>query len=743
MRRRLGTCSGPTRLGIGPASVALGGGAIRVRRIAALLASILALPLPAAGPVNRLIHEKSPYLLQHAHNPVDWYPWGPEAFSRARRENRPIFLSVGYSTCHWCHVMERESFENEQIAATLNRSFVAIKVDREERPDIDGLYMTFVQATTGGGGWPMSVWLTPDLKPFYGGTYFPPEQFRAVLDRVAEAWKSDRRRIVSSSEEVVGELQRIGQPRPGKGAPTEQVLDAAFRALRSSYDAKYGGFGTAPKFPQPVVLNFLLRQYARTGNKAALDMVTGTLRAMSSGGINDQLGGGFHRYSTDQHWFAPHFEKMLYDQAQIALSAVEVFQITKDPFYASTARRIFDYVLRDMTDPSGGFYSAEDADSADNPSRPDLKSEGAYYLWTWKEIEAALQEPAAEWFGYRYGVLPGGNSTKEERELFPGRNVLYEAHTVEETALHFDHPAGPMRTALESARSKLLAVRARRPRPQRDDKILTSWNSLMITAFSAGARALDEPRYARAAKRSADFLLTRMYNPRTGLLLRRYRDGNAAIPGFLEDYAFFAQALLDLYETTFELRYLQAAISLTTNERTVFEDRTGGGFYLYSADDKSLLFRRKDDSDGALPAGNSIAVLNLLRLAQITDSADLRRSAEKALEAHSPVLSVSPAAFPQMLIAAGFARSKPKQIILAGPMDQRMEVFLRAVNQRFLPNKVVLVIDGPEAREVLSKYLPVVSSMAAKDGKPTAYVCENYACKLPTTDVNTFRDLLN
>lgn len=340
MHRRLGTCSSSTRLYVWRTG-ASPGGSIPIRRIAVLLACLLALPLPGAEPANRLIHEKSPYLLQHAHNPVDWYPWGPEAFERARRENKPIFLSVGYSTCHWCHVMERESFENEQIAATLDRSFVAVKVDREERPDIDGLYITFVQATTGGGGWPMSVWLTPEREPFFGGTYFPPERFRAVLDGVAEAWKSERGRIVSSSEEVVGELQRIGLSKPGKGVPTEQVFDAAFRALRSSYDAKYGGFGTSPKFPQPVVLNFLLREYARTGSKSALDMVTGTLRAMARGGIDDQLGGGFHRYSTDQYWFAPHFEKMLYDQAEIALSAVEVFQITKDPFYASMARRPF------------------------------------------------------------------------------------------------------------------------------------------------------------------------------------------------------------------------------------------------------------------------------------------------------------------------------------------------------------------------------------------------------------------
>src|SRR5437879_4587680 len=457
---------------------------------------------------NRLSQEKSPYLLQHAHNPVDWRPWGKEAFDEAKKRNQPIFLSIGYSTCHWCHVMERESFENDEIAAILNENFVPIKVDREERPDVDRIYMTYVQATTGGGGWPMSVWLTPDLKPFVGGTYYPPDDrygrpgFASVLHRIAEAWSKDRDRIVDSSDNVIEQLRKETQFAPAGGLMvSKDVLDSGFFAFRRSFDTRRGGFGSAPKFPRPVTHNFLLRYYARTKNIEALDMVVATLHAMAKGGMNDQLGGGFHRYSVDANWFVPHFEKMLYDQAQLAISYLEAFQITGDQALADSARDIFDYVLRDMLDPEGGFYSAEDADSVIDPAKPDEKGEGAFYIWTQAEIESALGQSAARDFCRYFGVEPNGNVHEDPHHEFIGKNILYQANE--------DEPASTAASKL-----RLLALRSKRVRPHLDDKVLTAWNGLMISAFAKGGAILAEARYTQAARRSADFILRRSYDPK-------------------------------------------------------------------------------------------------------------------------------------------------------------------------------------------------------------------------------------
>src|SRR5215471_7978976 len=430
---------------------------------------------------NRLAQEKSPYLLQHAHNPVDWFPWGEEAFEKARRENKPIFLSVGYSTCHWCHVMERESFENEQIAGLLNQNYVPIKIDREERPDIDRIYMTFVQATSGQGGWPMSVWLTPELEPFFGGTYFPPENrwghpgFGSVLTQIASAWESDRDKIVESARDMVEQLKKQTAVAPAHaGAPFDAAtLDSGFAVLRRTFDARLGGFGGAPKFPRPTVFNFLLRYWWRTKNQEALDMVLLTLREMAKGGMNDQLGGGFHRYSVDDRWFVPHFEKMLYDQGQLATSYVEAFQITGDPQYANTARRIFDYVLRDMTDPEGGFYSAEDADSVIDPAEPDVKGEGAFYIWNADEIRDLVPQPAADWFCYRYGVAEGGNVANDPHQEFTNRNILYQAVSVADTAAQFRQIEETVEAGLRDAERILLEARGKRVRPHLDDKVLT------------------------------------------------------------------------------------------------------------------------------------------------------------------------------------------------------------------------------------------------------------------------------
>ena len=700
---------------------------------------------------NRLINEKSPYLLQHAHNPVDWHAWGPEAFEKARRENKPIFLSIGYSTCHWCHVMERESFENEQIAAIVNKYFVPIKVDREERPDVDRIYMMYVQATTGGGGWPMSVWLTPDLKPFVGGTYFPPENrygragFPVLCERIAQAWRTEREKIVESSKEILDRLQQqaeVAPARAGSGLMLDKAaLETAFFVFRRSFDTKLGGFGEAPKFPRPVTHNFLLRYFARTKNKEALDMVLETLKAMAKGGMNDQLGGGFHRYSVDERWFVPHFEKMLYDQAQLAISYLEAFQITGEKMYADVARQILDYVLRDMTDKDGGFYSAEDADSVIDPAKPDEKGEGAFYIWTKPEIEKISGRPAADWFCYRYGVEEKGNVANDPHQEFTGKNILFEAHSVEDTARHFEKSADEVRKSIADSATKLLAERSKRVRPHRDDKILTAWNGLMISAFAKGGAILSEPRYQAAARRATDFVLKHLY---TGpKLLRRYRQGEAAIPGFLDDYAFFAQALLDQYEAAFYLQDLEMAVKLTETQKELFEDKVHGAFFSSAEGDSSLLMRMKEDYDGAEPSGNSIAILNLYRLAQMTDRKDFRDTADKGLNAFSSRIMGGPVGVPQMLVAFEFSLSKPKQIILVGDRSAPdTKELVRILNTRFIPNKIVLLVDGDETRKGLSHYLPVIASMVKSGGKSTAYVCENYACKLPTADPAKFAELL-
>jgi hypothetical protein len=700
---------------------------------------------------NRLAQEKSPYLLQHAHNPVDWYPWGEEAFETARLENKPIFLSIGYATCHWCHVMERESFEDQEIAALMNRHYVAIKVDREERPDVDRIYMTFVQATTGSGGWPMSVWLTPELKPFFGGTYFPPENrwghpgFGSILTQIAQAWESDREKIEEAARGAVEQLKKhveVAATRAG-AAFDAATMESAFNTFRRTFDARLGGFGAAPKFPRVSVHHFLLRYYARTKNREALDMVLLTLREMAKGGMNDQLGGGFHRYSVDDRWFVPHFEKMLYDQAQIAVSCLEAFQATGDRQYADTARGIFDYVLRDMTDAGGGFYSAEDADSVIAPEHPDLKGEGAFYIWSREEIDALVGQPAADWFCHRYGVREGGNVESDPHGEFTGRNILYQAHTVEETARHFSRPPGEVQSGIDGARGLLLAARAQRVRPLLDDKILTAWNGLMISALAKGGAVLDDARYAEAARRAAEFVIGNLYDAASGKLLRRYRQGDAAIPGFLDDYAMFTQGLLDLYEAQFDRRHLELAVRLTEKQTELFEDAVSGAFFGTAADDLRLVLRVKDDYDGAEPSGNSVAVMNLLRLARMTNRDDFRVSAERTLAAFASRLALAPMAIPQMLTACEFLLGEPREIVLAGRRDSpEMRALLRELHTRFVPNRVVLLVDSAETQQALARAIPSVASMNPVEGRASAYVCRNYTCQLPVSEPARFAELI-
>jgi uncharacterized protein len=674
---------------------------------------------------NRLIHEKSPYLLQHANNPVDWHAWGEEAFAKARAANKPIFLSVGYSTCHWCHVMERESFENETVAAVLNQYFVPIKVDREERPDVDRVYMLFVQASTGSGGWPMSVWLTPDAKPFYGGTYFPPDSrygrpgFRHVVESLGRAWQGDRARIEESAAQVVEQLRQQASAGDGGVKVGPEALDSAYFAFRRSFDSRLGGFGSAPKFPRPSIHNFLVRYAVEQHNEEALAMVLATLGAMARGGMCDQLGGGFHRYSVDDHWFVPHFEKMLYDQAQLAVSYLEAYQITREESLAAVARDIFTYVLRDLTAPEGGFYSAEDADSVVDPAHPHEKGEGAFYIWTAAELRSELGDGDAAVFAQRYGVLEKGNVDEDPHGEFTGRNILYQAKPAEQMEV------------LDRARAVLLELRGRRPRPHLDDKILTAWNGMMISAFAKGAQVLDLPEYADTARRALEFIRTRLWDESSQSLLRRYRDGEAAVPAFLDDYAHLIAALIDMYETTFDAADLHWARLLAARALEQFEDRELGGFFSTPEGQSDVLLRLKDDYDGAEPSANSILALALLRLARLTGDARFAAAAERTFEALRSRLSDMAAGLPQMLVALGFSLAPPMEVVLAGTrQDPAMLELLRIVRSRFLPHAVVMsASDAPVA-------------MPAVDGRPAAYVCENYACKLPVTDPDDLKRLL-
>jgi uncharacterized protein YyaL (SSP411 family) len=703
--------------------------------------------------VNRLGREKSPYLLQHAHNPVDWFPWGKEAFSKARKENKPIFLSIGYSTCHWCHVMAHESFENAETAAIMNREFVNIKVDREERPDVDRVYMTFVQATTGGGGWPMSVWLTPELQPFVGGTYFPPEDrhgqpgFAKVLERIAATWRQNHIKIAEQGAKIIAALQEAGvASSTEKETVDAKVLAAGYEQLARAYDAHEGGFSNAPKFPRPATLNFLFRVYARerksTTGKHALEMNLHTLRKMAAGGMHDHLGGGFHRYSVDALWHVPHFEKMLYDQAQLAIAYLEAFQITRDPEFEKVARGILDYVRREMTAKSGGFFSAEDADSLLEHGKP-AHAEGAFYVWTKEEIDDSLGTDAGI-FEFHYGVEPGGNAAagSDPHGEFAGKNVLIQRHTVAETAKQFAKNENEIGETLERARAKLFALRAKRPRPHLDDKIITAWNGLMISAFARAAQILDDSHYLESAQQAAQFLRRNLYDESSKTLRRNFREEPGTVAGFAEDYAFFVQALLDLYEADFDFRWLQFAEELQETQDRIFFDQKHGGYFSTSGEDESVLLRMKEDNDGAEPSPNSIGALNLLRLAQVRGAAKYREHAEKTMRAFAPILGRAPTALPQMLVAVDYSLGKPRQIVIAGKKKDAATI-LKEVRRHFLPTTTVLLADQGEGQKYLAEKLETLRAMKMIDGKATAYVCENFTCKAPVTDAGKLQQLLS
>ena len=675
--------------------------------------------------------------------------------------------------------MAHESFESEEVAAIMNREFVNIKVDREERPDVDRVYMTFVQATTGGGGWPMSVWLTPDLKPFVGGTYFPPEDrygqpgFKKVLERIATAWKDNHDKIVEQGGKIVAALRESQSTPVAEGKIDAAILDAAYRQIERSYDPKEGGFGSAPKFPRPVTLNFLSRFYARDpksdSGKQALEMDLFTLRKMAAGGMHDHLGGGFHRYSVDRYWHVPHFEKMLYDQAQLASAYLDAFQITQDRQFQAVARDILDYVARDMTSKEGGFFSAEDADSPvpvaavydrRNESQstdhgpqevgahraPLQKSaEGAFYVWTKKEIDAALGD-AAEIFDFHYGVQSHGNAPEgsDPQDEFRGKNILIERHTIAETAKQFKKSEDEIRQSLARSREKLFAIRAKRPRPHLDDKIIAAWNGLMISAYARAAQVLEEPRYLEAATRAAKFLRANLYDEKSKLLFRNYRDGRSAVEGFADDYAFVVQGLLDLYEASFDVEWLKFARQLQETQDRLFLDAKNGGYFTTSGKDASVLLRMKDDNDSAEPAASSVAALNLLRLSQFYDDKQLEDGARKTIDAFGPTLSHFASAMPQMLVALDFSSSKPRQIVIAGEKDAPgTKALVTEVRRHFLPKTVLLLADGAEGQEYLGERNEAIRAMSMVDGKSAAYVCENFTCKTPVTDSNQLADLLN
>jgi hypothetical protein len=684
---------------------------------------------------NRLFLTSSPYLLQHAHNPVDWYPWGDEAFEQARKLGRPVLLSIGYSTCHWCHVMEEESFEDEEIAALINARYIAIKVDREERPDVDAIYMTAVQALTGGGGWPLNVWLTPDREPFYGGTYFPARDgdrgmrtgFLTLLGRIRRAYDERPAEVAQSASALTARIRDSLTPGAAReGPPEAKVLDAAVRSYAARFDDTHGGTQGAPKFPSHLPIRLLLRHHRRTGSQRSLTMATLTLDRMAAGGMYDHVAGGFHRYSTDSQWLVPHFEKMLYDNALLAVAYLEAYQVTGNAEFARVAGEILRYVERDMTSPEGAFYSATDADSLTPGGR---REEGGYFTWTPAEIDAALDADQARLVTAYYAVTPGGN--------FEGRNILHAPRSLDQVAAGLGMTAERARAVLDSARERLYQVRARRPAPLRDEKILAAWNGLMISAYARGALVLDERRYAEIAARAADFVLARM---RAGGRLRRsHVDGRAEHNAYLDDYAFVIAGLLDVHEATSDPRWLREAISLDRTLELHYEDRESGGYFRTSDDHETLLAREKPGYDGAEPSGNSVQALNLLRLHELTTADSYRRRAERTLGAFAGALERGPMALSEMLVALDFHTDTPKEILIVVPRRRsEAEPFLAELRRIYLPNRVLAVAgEGADLTEQ-AKLVPLLQGKRARGGKATAYVCENRVCALPAVDPEVF-----
>ena len=678
--------------------------------------------------MNRLANEQSPYLLQHADNPVDWYPWGKEAFKKARELDRPIFLSIGYSTCHWCHVMEHESFEDDSVAKLLNDSFISIKVDREELPEIDHVYMSVCQAMTGGGGWPLTIVMTPAKEPFFAGTYFPKDKrggrsgLFQILPMIADAWNSKRQDIMTSVGQVKNYLDQLNSKPAGNNFSTE-LINRAYDQFRNGFDEEYGGFFRAPKFPSPHNLIFLMRYHHSFDNKIALDMATKTLKQMRLGGIYDHIGFGFHRYSTDRHWLVPHFEKMLYDQAMIAMAYTEAYHITGEDIFAQTAREIFTYVLRDMTASEGGFFSAEDADSEGE--------EGKFYIWTEQEIKEVLGEDYGKEFNDIFSITTPGNYRDES--------------SGKETRLNIPHLKNYNANGsndFESAREKLFNIREKRIHPLKDDKILTDWNGLMIAALAKAAIVLDEPVYLDAAEKAAEFVLHSISKGER--LLKRYRNGVAALDAHLDDYAFMAWGLLELYEATFATKYLSQALDLMNIMVEDFWDDKNGGFFLGSDQSEKLIVRSKTAYDGAIPSGNSVAVMNMVKLTRITGNTNWAELAEKTIRAFSEDVNRAPTGYTLMLTGFMFDTQNSKEIVIVGDSRNRNTTkFLHTIRASYAPHKVLLFKDTSVSDNRLEQLANWTSTQNSINGKPTAYVCKNFACNQPTSDLQTALSFIN
>jgi uncharacterized protein YyaL (SSP411 family) len=678
--------------------------------------------------MNRLANEQSPYLLQHADNPVDWYPWGKEAFKKAKDLDRPIFLSIGYSTCHWCHVMEHESFEDDSVAKLLNDSFISIKVDREELPEIDHLYMSVCQAMTGGGGWPLTIVMTPSKEPFFAGTYFPKDKrggrsgLFQILPMIADAWTSKRQDIMTSVGQVKNYLNRINSKPSGDNFSTEMITNA-YDQFHNGFDEEYGGFYRAPKFPSPHNLIFLMRYHHSFNNKIALDMATKTLKQMRLGGIYDHIGFGFHRYSTDRHWLVPHFEKMLYDQAMIAMAYTEAYHITKDALFAQTAREIFTYVLRDMTASEGGFYSAEDADSEGE--------EGKFYIWTEQEITKILGEDHSKEFNEVFSITASGNFKDELSGKETGFNIP-----------HLKDYTANGNNELETAREKLFNIREKRIHPLKDDKILTDWNGLMIAALAKAAIVLDEPAYLDAAEKAAEFVLHSISKGER--LLKRYRNGVAALDAHLDDYAFMSWGLLELYEATFATKYLSKSLDLMNIMVEDFWDDKNGGFFLGSDQSEKLIVRSKTAYDGAIPSGNSVAVMNMVKLTRITGNTKWAELAEKTFRVFSEDVNRAPTGYTLMLTSFMFDTQNSKEIVIVGDSRNRSTIkFLHTIRASYAPHKVLLFKDTSVSDNRLEQLANWTSTQNSINGKPTAYVCKNFACNQPTSDLQTALSFIN
>ena len=672
---------------------------------------------------NKLITEKSPYLLQHAKNPVNWYPWGEEAFDKAKSEDKPIFLSIGYSTCHWCHVMAHESFEDSYIGKLMNKTFVSIKVDREERPDIDKIYMTVCQLMTGSGGWPLTIIMTPDKKPFFAGTYFPKEsRFGRIgiidlIKRIDNFWKNERKQLLESSEKVIFALKDVNIESPGNSL-TKSVLNSTYSQLLARFDKENGGFGKSPKFPTPHNLLFLLRYWKRTGDENALTMVEKTLKQMRMGGIYDHIGFGFHRYSTDSDWLVPHFEKMLYDQSLLTLAYLETYQATNKKEYANTAIEIMTYVLRDMNSPEGAFYSAEDADSEGE--------EGKFYVWSKPEIEEILGVDKTEDFSKLYNVNVEGNFLDEATRVKTGKNILHQKFS----------STNPSKFDVESARKQIFEVREKRVRPHKDDKVLTDWNGLMIAAFAKAGYILNEPKYIESAKKAMYFILNEMKNS-DGRLLHRYREGGADILAFLDDYAFLIWGLINLYEATFDTLYLKKAVELTKEQLELFWDFSIGAFFFTAKDAESLLTRQKETYDGAIPSGNSVAMLNLLRLAQLTGNDNYEKKADYIGRIFAESVRANPVAHSLMMVAVDYAVGPTYSLVIAGDTgNEDTNSMLDEIRKQFLPNKSLIFRPTEKANPEIDKFSNFVQFFDKYEGKATAFVCINKTCKEPTNDIN-------